>query len=1061
MKKFKKVVGRSTDWIIAAGLGVLAAILYFASMANYVFPGEAARLQVLWSKLDIANVNPSPLMEIFTRFLGFDIISPVIGVVAVITLYHLVSFFVRERIGGEMVEKWSVPASRFAGVVAAVVFMLTPAVRGAATHLSARMFDAAWALVIASLMIPASRLSKKFTPLFALLIGALSGLGLADSALFIALIPLYIVAVAVVDLKRGKKPYLDIFLFIMSYLLAFSIFAGNNVGDFLVFARDIAKEFKGYFISEGWLAVAVVSTLPFVVALFSSYNAYNEESKFTQWFFHICMTILSIVAISTPFAPSAYLEPFGVLPVVTSAFAAFVAGYVASYWALLYVAPTRKNESQDTVSVATKGKLVAMVSGGVYAVVITITLIIQLFSFDGAKGDFADKMADKILDDLGDRTWFVSDGTLDDHLRLKAKSRGKELNLICLNRDLDDLYLKHLSELVKAKNLGGSKNEELVLSLSLGVLPFVQDWFAADPNVADHVAIYGAPDLWYSAGFKSVPEFAFFGAKETIQCDWSCWKEFDTILKAPKGWGSYRLHRVKNPVDRMRLNIRRHLGFVANNRGVYLQDKADNVNAFKFYELVMNEIDADNVCALFNEFEMARVGYSEAAAKRQQLEKELKGIIADKDRRYYVYRLGNYYGYIRSPEIFIRLGFTWARSGRPGDALSQIRRAIEFVPSDRRGAIMNMMAALYANDDNTRKSRQVYEQVLANNADDHDALIGLMRLELIEGDSQKALQYLERAAKVGEGARAKIELSMVALMKNQLDEAKRILSEVTRENPQDMQAWSLLAAVTMQQCDSAKDKAAKTALEKELENSILPAMEGQSRDAYDYYVQTTKAFLLMRKGEEKRREARDAFIAAAKSRPDITATQDLVLGLDISLDDVESAEAHAKDILRKNRRAPLANYVMGSLALRRGNYDEAEAFLRRSADATRPVVLAMNDLAEVYRRKKNFDEAERYARMAVKTNPKLYVAWETLGSVLMDAKRNLDEAEESIKKACDLSKVNGHEEDIRMVLSLARVQFMRGDTLRARANIMKVNKRIGELSTFEKAEFEEFKKSVH
>ncbi len=194
---------------------------------------------------------------------------------------------------------------------------------------------------------------------------------------------------------------------------------------------------------------------------------------------------------------------------------------------------------------------------------------------------------------------------------------------------------------------------------------------------------------------------------------------------------------------------------------------------------------------------------------------------------------------------------------------------------------------------------------------------------------------------------------------------------------------------------------------------------------------------------------------AARARPDIAATQDLVLGLDISLDDKGGAEAHAKEVLRRNRNAPLANYVLGSLALGKGKYTEAEAFLRKAADAPQPVPLALNDLAEVLRRNKNFAEAERYARKATERAPELYVAWETLGSVLMDADRNLDEAEAAIRKACQLSKdKSGREADIRMLISLARVQLRNGDKQHAKVTIRKVQSRLGELSDFEKREFE-------
>ena len=156
---------------------------------------------------------------------------------------------------------------------------------------------------------------------------------------------------------------------------------------------------------------------------------------------------------------------------------------------------------------------------------------------------------------------------------------------------------------------------------------------------------------------------------------------------------------------------------------------------------------------------------------------------------------------------------------------------------------------------------------------------------------------------------------------------------------------------------------------------------------------------------------------------------------------------------------------MGSLALRKSEYREAEAFLRKAADADKPVPLALNDLAEVLRRNKNFTDAEHYARKAVKASPKLYVAWETLGSILMDAKKGdksaLAEAEKCILKACELSKdEKGREADVRMLVALARVQALQGDRPRARGTIRKVQSRVNELSDFERREFEELKKGV-
>ena len=89
------------------------------------------------------------------------------------------------------------------------------------------------------------------------------------------------------------------------------------------------------------------------------------------------------------------------------------------------------------------------------------------------------------------------------------------------------------------------------------------------------------------------------------------------------------------------------------------------------------------------------------------------------------------------------------------------------------------------------------------------------------------------------------------------------------------------------------------------------------------------------------------------------------------------------------------------------------------------------------------------------------MVWETLGSILIDAGKDFEEAERCVQKACDLSKdSSGRVMDVRMLISLARVQLKRGEMLRAKGTMRTVLGRIDELSEFEKREFEELRKRV-
>ena len=1068
MEKIKNTKGWKLDVIIAGALGVIAAIIYSLTKASFAYPGESAHLMSVWNGLDIVKSTPYPLMAFFAGLFGNgNTIAVVSGVVAVVGLYFLCASFVKARMvdPGDGAPSFGPVMGRAAGLVAAVVFLMTPAVQSAATHIEPRLFDFTWAILCALVFVgyrAALAHNIKCAALLPLVAGVMWGLGTIDSILFVMLVPFAIAAVVMIPRRFSRSWVLPFVVFGLAGLIAFvwSAIAGAGFIDTIKTLRDEGKDlFTG-----GWLFVTLFTTLPFVVALFASGRCFNEKSGWLQWIFHIALSVASIFAIATPLSPSSQMEPNGVLPVMTSAFAACVAGYLAAYWALQALEnPVLKDKNDANKFVYDgRGRIIAYVTGGVLAVVYLFSGLFNLFMYETERGSFADKLANKILQDLGDREWLVTDGTLDDNLRLRAAAVGKKLNIVALDRDLDTLYRDNLAEKVRAANLGGEHNKDLILSLSLGILPFVQDWFEYDTNATKSAAVFGAPDLWYAANIKPVPEFVFFGADSTRTVDWYGQKDtFLSILHAPIGWGSFDIVDETNPTDKRRVELRRHLGFVANNRAVWLQEQGRDDEAFDMYEMVLHDIDKDNVCALFNLFEMARAKHPKALAKKNELERRLKSIVDDPTKRFKLWTLSSYYGYIRNPEIFIRLGFTWARSGRPGNALSQMRRAADFIPTDRRSSLMNMIAALYASEDNRTKSREIYTNILEKNKDDHDALIGMMRLSMLDGDTASALAYLERATGVGgDDPRIQTELAMLAFMKNNYAEARKILGRVTDAKPDDLRAWSLMAAVTMQMCDASKDPKERKELERDLEGRILPKMEKEANTPYDYYVQTTRAFLYLRKGEAKRRDARDALIVAANARPDVPATQDLVLGLDISLDDAESAERHAKETLKINRKSPLANYVMGALALRKGEYDTAETYLLKAADADRPVVLAMNDLAEVYRRINRLEEAERYARKAVKADPKLYVTWETLGSIILDRKGDLKEAQEYIEKACDLSKTDGHEEDIRMLISLARVQIVRGDKKIARVTLRKVQPQLDKLTEFERKTYDDLVKNA-
>ena len=728
----------------------------------------------------------------------------------------------------------------------------------------------------------------------------------------------------------------------------------------------------------------------------------------------------------------------------------------------------------------TKKTLLKFMSMSVCAFVLaTSSLGVILTGTWGGANKPENVCANELLDRMGTRTWLITDGLLDEHLRVAAKARGQELNIICLKfrKEFErKAYCKQVADLIEATNLtaGEKSSKDLSFTLrELGMVDFLKMWFKNDSDITKHVAVFGQPDFWFWSDCRPVPEGLFFGGAKSLKSvdglklksDFEAvWKKMEPLFDAGSRKGSRAIRETMGPTDRRRLELRRHLGFIANNLGVMLQDLGHDAEAYEMYELVLGTIDCDNICALFNVYEMFRTGKDkeikkDAAIRRREIEQQLNDIVDDPSRRFHIRALSSYYGYIRSPEFFVRSGLNWARSGEAGYAIKQLKYAGDLV-QDRAPSkeLLNMMASCYAQEGQVEKSREAYQAVLKKDATNHEALIGLWRLSLQEGAVDKAKSYLERAVKTPtkEGA-VRFDEALLHMMNNNLEEARLALAKITDIQPHSIQAWSLLAGIMLQQADRAWAEGEKQRILSEIDRVILPRMEAIAESPRNFFVQMTRALVLIRKGDDREtlKKTRAALELAWMSRP-VVSVGAMVLDLDYRLLDRERAERHALQILRMDASHPFANWVMGSIRMGEGKLPEAERYLRASVGASRPLAAAQNDLAELLRQSGRLVEAEKYARDAKANDPKLYVVWETLCATLLDQNKNLDEAEQCIQKAIRLSEGK----DLRMQLTKARVQIAKKDFVHARETLDALRQRRNELSDHDRAVLDELQRQA-
>ena len=1103
------------DWLISLIISGVAAILYFVFATDSIPVGVEGVISS-WVGLSDSSYVPFPTAGAAAGLMGMSkFFAPVFGGLSVFLLFHVVNVFIKECFSPQYPVSCKVYAARLGGIAAAVIFMLTPCVFSSATHLGPVIFDTFLALLSLAVFIPFLRKTGVVAMMAPFLSGVILALGVADMLMLAFLLPLCGILSWVEFARKGKPGYLASGLFLFGFFLSAIVLVAvlsGSFGDFAKYQKDILmSELK----SDNWFYAIIFAVVPFVISLFSCPTVLggNKINSLVAWLFHFFMSVVAVLAVASSLSPSSVLGYSGFQPSLIASAAAAMSAYVLVYWWIVARVSSRTMPAdQKNSNIHYSAKTVGRVGFIGFSLVMGLSLITSF----AVESDFKDQLSlnplsKNIVEQMSERTWLVTDGVIDDDVKLAAKSENRKMTVVSLNRENDDEYIKALAKTVLEEKLGGEElSKELADKLTRvdgikrqRLVPFIEHWFKNDPTAVDKAAVWGAPQLWTSAitadGY-SVPGLYFFvpdTGKGTVEIgNWvDEWPRVKNSLKLAEGWGSYRSEvnggeRNVSKRERKVRYLRRHIGFMAVSQGNYhhfkgLEYFADGKvafanecfdKAFELYNLVWREIDPDNVVALYNIKLLAeKNAFKKAIQKKNELDQQIEAFVKDPNRRYRVEHLLLLYGTICDPEFMMRYANSLSKGGRHSQAVLQMRRAIDLIPSDqRRLAEMNILVHYLSGGSDKEKSnaREICLSEIKRNPSNRAALVRLSQLEALDGNVAEAVKYLERALEgVENDPKYAKMVAQKHLLKEELREAEMVLRRAIDSNSNDIQAWALLTHVLIQGIDRINDASVNTnsaakrekAL-KEIEENIFPKMEMLSRNnpADEAVYRSVRALVLMRKGGDAHiREARDSFDAVANSGRGSAHTGDMILTLDMQLNDKAHAEDRAIRILAANPDDSLANYIMGSISLHRGENNQAEKYLRKAVSGKRIALLAYNDLAEVLRRLKKFDEAEKIARKAVEVTPKLYVAWETLGSILMDAGKSFDEAEKYIQKACDLSKdEQGGAADVRMLISLARVQIKRGQMKRAKSTMRVVQSRMDELTEFERKEFEDLMRSV-
>ncbi len=1007
-KSFKLV-----DLVIAGVLAIVSFIVYLITLSAGAFPGESSSLILeytgilpqylptnpLWGGL-VWIIKHIPVGDIALRL---NFMSAVFGAVVVGLIYNLVSSVIRMLI---IPESDRIKRQQFAAILAGVTAALYMAfcipfwILSTRAHMAT--FDLMLLLICLKLFINWLHNSSRGKAVLLVFLFALLCVEFATTFL---ILPVIGIVILLRLWKLGKLTVSTYILLAVAGILGLCLYF-ISAGIFYGSPGYIIREYDGYFQllkfiiknqyillahglpREGWLIIVFLTIVPWLTMLIVGRRGLNDERDFSFYILHIIMTALALLTLfNSKISPwsilgSGVVFARGRILVTPYLLSAILFGYLSAYWYLMPLGLWEKHAEKKFVITMRK------TLGPVLAILAVLSVLaMPFFNFgitNGRQMKFLKDYADSVIKQLNGKTWILSDGSVDNQILVAAYNKKVPVKIISLPQTRSELYMRYVAaqfDSVRIKNLA-----------RIGIMPMLHEWISKTPDITDKLVIQSIPDLWIGEDYQPLAECSHFaGVKDYAAVD------LDKTFKEHQTFWTEIVPELKDAdisfeaLDGLRAYLLRHLSMVANNLGVMLEDNKHTEQAFAAYTEARN-IDTNNISALLNQYVMIDNGYKTPDA--DAIKKQVDDVIKNTDKKLHVWSLARYYGYIRMPQAFVQMGMNWAMSGKPGLAIAGIKRAMKLAPEKDKKAIEQILAGMYLSDNEREKSEKIYTKLLAENPENVNALLGMVKVELSRNNTDDALKYLKEARATGKVKSQDIALEWASILAVHGNTAKArvVLNELLEKENPPLKAWQLMVAILVQD----KDKDALAQLIEQMrvklpENNISTLMaEGQ--------------LALM---QNKLEEARDYLSSVLTLAPKNLYVLEMLLKLDIIQGRQDDAEKHAQMLLMMNADNSLANYIMGSIHLQRGDLLLAEDSMSKALENMRsPAIL--NDLAWVKQKLKKYQEAEKLVDEAIEMNSDFSGAYDTRGVIrfkmgkYQEAEQDLNEAAAMMKNVPDV-----------------------------------------------------------
>lgn len=386
----------------------------------------------------------------------------------------------------------------------------------------------------------------------------------------------------------------------------------------------------------------------------------------------------------------------------------------------------------------------------------------------------------------------------------------------------------------------------------------------------------------------------------------------------------------------------------------------------------------------------------------------------------------------------LALGGFYQSHNRMADAEQQFRHAIDIEPkvSAPRAALVRLLMQQGKRDEAEAFLRQSKKD-LADNSEGY-RMLGDFYFAIGDLDNAVA-EYASLHKDHPKDILVKKNYIQILILKNQLDEATKLNSEILKSTPHDVEALVYKGEIQLRQNNAAG------AVE-----SLQAALKNDPNSAVAHY-QLGMAYSQQRDLRHAETEWREA----VRIKPEMTEAQRLIAGLEISRGEVDAvtqtaeqiiqsqpyspdgylirslaelarqryaaAEKDAQDAMNRAPQSFAPIYQLGNVQLAQKHYPEAEKFYQQALEKDPSSSESLSGLMNTYVAQKEYDKAIAAANAQIAKSPNSSNFYDLLATALFDGKKDYPGAEAALRKAIALDKNN-----IDALEKLGKVQAQQG-----------------------------------